>query len=351
MSNDHTTHEPGNRPANVRRPIEDGGVVGDPQGGRRVADSTAVGEPGGKRILVTGGAGFIGSHLATWLSSANDVVILDNFATGSSSHVPDDATVLEGSVTDGEAVTAAVDDCDIVVHMAAMMGVRRTLERPLGVLETNMEGTRTVLRAAAAADVDRVLFASTSEVYGDLIEPPYCEDDPLSPKTNYAVAKLADERYTRAFCEDAGIDHTVLRYFNVYGPRQESSEYGYVVARFVDRARNGGVLEVHGDGSQTRDFTFVDDAVDATVAALGPNGANETFNVGSGTETSVAELARVVVDRIGGGRIEHVEHPRPYRVRRRCSDVSRATSELGYRPRVGLERGIDRLSSPGMASD
>lgn len=302
-------------------------------------------EPTDERILITGGAGFIGSHLAGRLTANNDVVVLDDFSTGSETNVPPDAELVEGDVTDEELVSELVADRDVIVHMAAMMGVRRTLENPLGVLQVNMEGTRAVLHGAAEADVERVLFASTSEVYGDLAEPPYREDEEVSPKTNYAVAKLADERYTQAFCENAGIDYTIVRYFNVYGPNQESSAYGYVVPRFIELARKGATLPVHGDGTQTRDFTYIDDAVRATSRALGTSGAGETFNVGTGVEVSIAELARTVVDVVESGEVSFVEHPRPYRVKRRCADVSKAADLLGYTPRTDLETGIHRLDA------
>ncbi|QLG47417.1 NAD-dependent epimerase/dehydratase family protein [Natrinema halophilum] len=297
-----------------------------------------------KKILITGGAGFIGSHLSNRLTTANDVIALDDFSTGSADNVDSNVELVEGDITDEDTVGNLVDGVDVLVHMAAMMGVRRTLENPLGVLEVNMEGTKTVLQTAKEHNVDRVLFTSTSEVYGDLIDPPYGETDEKSPKTNYAVAKLADERYTKAFCREAGIDYTIVRYFNVYGPRQESSEYGYVVPRFITHAQNDERVPVHGDGSQTRDFTYIDDAIDATIQALGPTGVNETFNIGSGTEVSIAELARTVVDTIGSGEIEFVDHPRPYTVDRRCADVSKLDEVLDFEPEIDLESGIKRLA-------
>lgn len=299
----------------------------------------------GRRILITGGAGFIGSHLANRLTATNDVVVVvDNFATGSAENVDSDVELVEGDITNVATLRDLADGVDILVHMAAMMGVRRTLENPLEVLEVNNGGTKAVLQIAKDCHVDRVLFASTSEVYGDLVDPPYREDDEMSPKTNYAVAKLADERYTKAFCEAAGIEYSIVRYFNVYGPRQESSEYGYVVPRFVEHATNDEVLPIHGDGSQTRDFTYIDDAVEATVRSLGPAGIDETFNIGTGVEVSITELARTVIDVVGSGETEHVEHPRPYTVTRRCADVSKLIDRLGYPPETDLERGIERLA-------
>lgn len=298
-----------------------------------------------KKVLVTGGAGFIGSNLAARLAADNDVTILDNFSTGSRSNVDsiDTERVVDGDITDADLVETVTRDQDIVVHMAAMMGVRRTLENPLDVLRINIEGTKNVLQAAAAADVDRVLFGSTSEVYGDLVTPPYTETDDLSPKTNYAVAKVADERYTRALCEESELDYTIVRYFNVYGPQQDASPYGYVVPRFVRRAKADEPLTVHGDGEQTRDFTYIDDAIDGTVAALGPEGVGEIYNIGGGTEVTIKRLAETVVDVVGSGTVTHVENPRPYRVERRCAEISKARDHLEYRPTIGIDEGVRRL--------
>ncbi|TYL36545.1 NAD-dependent dehydratase [Natronococcus pandeyae] len=299
-----------------------------------------------KQILITGGAGFIGSHLAEQLTKHNYVTVLDNFSTGSGSNIdsiPVNA-VIDGSVTDRDLVERVVANHDIVVHMAAVMGVRRTLERPLEVLEVNVDGTRTVLDAASNSGVERVLVASTSEVYGDAPDPPYGEDDEQAPKTNYAVAKLADERFTQAYQAASDLDYTIVRYFNVYGPRQDSSGYGYVVPIFVRNALADESLRVHGDGDQTRDFTYIDDAIDCTISALSPAGRNEVFNVGSGSELAIRDLAECVVKEVGDGKVEYVEHPRPYTVKRRCSDISKAKTLLGYTPRTSLSRGIEKMT-------
>jgi len=299
----------------------------------------------GRSVLITGGAGFIGSALARRLHDSHVVTVFDDLSTGQREWLPPlpPERVIVDDVTDATAVRRAVAGQDVVVHMAAMMGVRRTLENPLGVLEVNVDGTRNVLEAAADAGVDRVVVASTSEVYGDAPTPPYAEDDLTAPKTNYAMAKLADERFARAYTEARGIDHTVLRYFNVYGPRQDGSEYGYVVPIFVSRALADEPVPVHGSGEQTRDFTHIDDAVDCTVRAMGPAGRNETFNVGTGTETTVRALAETVVDVVGGGEVVTVDQPRPYTVDRRCADVSRAGRLLGYDPETSLRDGIESL--------
>jgi UDP-glucose 4-epimerase len=297
-----------------------------------------------KRILITGGAGFIGSYLVEQLAEMNDVVVLDNLSTGSVANLPSDSiSFVKGSVTNEEIVKRVTAEADVVVHLAAMMGVRRTLERPLDVLTVNIDGTRAVLDAAVQADVDRVLVASTSEVYGDAPEPPYAETDMTAPKTDYAVAKLADERLTRAYHDKYGLEYTIVRYFNVYGLRQDSSAYGYVVPRFIRQALADDPITVHGTGEQTRDFTFIHDAVKATSRALGPAGRAETFNVGRGREVSIRELAEIVQDTVGGGVIESQPHPRPYIVERRCADISKMRQHLGYTPEYSLEEGIRQM--------
>ena len=342
MENDTTTEATAHTQSLRGKTADARNAVDDDVSHQSGSTSTPVTD---KNVLVTGGAGFIGSNLAARLAAENDVTILDNFSTGSRSNVDsiDTERVVDGDITDADLVKAVTQDQDIVVHMAAMMGVRRTLENPLDVLQINIEGTRNVLQAAAEADVDRVLFGSTSEVYGDLVTPPYTETDDLSPKTNYAVAKVADERYTRALCEKSEMDYTIVRYFNVYGPRQDGSAYGYVVPRFVKRAKAEEPLTVHGDGEQTRDFTYIDDAIDGTVTALNAEGANEIYNIGGGTEVTIRQLAETVVDVVGSGTVTHVENPRPYRVERRCAEISKARNHLDYRPTTGISEGVERL--------
>lgn len=300
----------------------------------------------GKRVLVTGGAGFIGSNFAKLLAPHADVTVLDDFTSGARRNI-DDVTgisVVTGDVRDHGVVADTVRNQDIVVHMAAMAGVQRTLDNPVETLEVNVEGTRTVLTAALDAGVERVLFTSTSEMYGDLLSPPYREDGPIAPKTDYAVAKAVNERYVRAYCERAGVPYTIVRYFNVYGPAQDGSTDGYVVPKFVRRAIAGESIPVYGSGSQTRDFTYIDDAIDGTIRALGPEGRNQTFNIGTGRECSIRTLAEWVVEVVGRGRIVHTEDPRPYRVTRRCADISKARSILGYEPETPLPDGIRRVA-------
>ncbi|WP_339103339.1 NAD-dependent epimerase/dehydratase family protein [Haloterrigena salinisoli] len=320
---------------------------------RRARGIGSIDRLAGRRILVTGGAGFIGSNFARWLAPHAHVTILDDFRSGSRDNIDDidDVSVIDGDIRDAGLVGDAVRDQDVVVHMAAMAGVQRTLDNPVDTLEVNVEGTRTVLEAAVEESVDRILFTSTSEMYGDLFEPPYREDGPIAPKTNYAVAKAVNERYVKSYCEAAEIPYTILRYFNVYGPNQDGSTDGYVVPKFVRRALADDSVPVYGSGEQTRDFTYIDDALDATIRSLGPAGRNETFNVGTGYECSIRRLAEFAVDVVGRGHIVHTEDPRPYRVERRCADITKARDVLRYAPRTPLPDGIAKIAAAMERSD
>jgi len=297
-------------------------------------------------VLVTGGAGFVGSHLCERLVERCNITVLDDFSTGKSEHVDflDEEDIVQGDVTEPALVDDVVGGHDTVIHLAAMMGVQRTLENPVSALENNIDGTRAVLRAAANHDINRVLIASTSEVYGDGPTPPYAESNMTAPITDYAVAKLAGEHFTRALATSSDFDYTILRYFNVYGPRQDSSKKGYVIPIFIRQALRDEPISVHGDGNQTRDFTYIDDAVDCTLAALGDAGRNETFNVGTGTEKTITELAELVRETVGAGNVTHVDHPRPYVVERRCADTKKSREKLGYEQSYSLQEGIARTA-------
>jgi len=188
---------------------------------------------------------------------------------------------------------------------------------------------------------------ASSEVYGDAATVPYHESDPTTPKTNYAVSKLVDERYATAVTDGTATSCTIVRYFNVYGRRQKTD---YVVPQFVRRALDDEEVRIHGDGNQTRDFTYIHDGVNCTLKALERGGDGEIYNVGTGTETTINDLARTVVDVVRTGSITNVGNPRPYRVQRRCADISKAERELGYTLEVslgaGIERTVERIRPP-----
>jgi UDP-glucose 4-epimerase len=299
----------------------------------------------GKRVAVTGGAGFIGSHLVERLAPSNDVIVLDNFATGRLENlagVRDRVEVVRGSILDPEAVKRAFAGADTVFHLAALTSVPESLERPLPYAETNATGTLNVLAGAREAGVRRLVFASSCAVYGratgflkeDL--PP----DPLSP---YAVTKLASEYFLRVLSGD-GLETVTLRLFNVYGPRQPpDSPYSSVVARFVRFAATGTPLTLHGDGRQTRDFVYVGDIAEALDRAATVRGAaGGLFNAGSGRETSILDLIAALRP-LADAPLEIVREPRRAGdVRSSRADTRRAARALGFRARTSLKEGLRR---------
>jgi len=244
--------------------------------------------------VVTGGAGFIGSHLVDRLLAADDrepfVRVLDNFSTGVEANLAaaakfgDRLEVIRGDVRDLPTVERAVRSATVVFHQAAMRSVPRSIEDPLGANENNVTGTLHVLEAARRAGVRRVVYASSSSVYGDRPDLPKREDQPPAPISPYAASKVAGEHYARVWQRLYGVETIGLRYFNVFGPRQDpASEYAAVIPRFILCGLRGLPLEVHGDGRQSRDFTYVDDVVEANrLAAEAGDAAGEVFNVGRG---------------------------------------------------------------------
>jgi nucleoside-diphosphate-sugar epimerase len=302
------------------------------------------------RTLVTGGAGFIGSHIVDLLMKlGHEVTVLDDFSSGRrenlSRHLGDPRfRLVRGDVRDPAAVRSCVEGADWVIHEAAMVSVQRSMEDPELTMDVNVAGTRTVLEECAAAGVRRFVFASSCAVYGSPEKIPVGEDarpDPLSP---YARSKLEAEGICMEFHRDEGVPVVCLRYFNVYGPRQAGGDYAGVIVRFIERLRSGLPPQIYGDGNQTRDFVHVSDVARATVLALEREEAvGSVINVGTGRETSVNELCEMLM-RISGTllRPERLP-PRPGEVRRSCADISRARRILGFEPRVGIEDGVREL--------
>jgi UDP-N-acetylglucosamine/UDP-N-acetyl-alpha-D-glucosaminouronate 4-epimerase len=299
------------------------------------------------RVLVTGGAGFIGSNLVRGLlARGQDVRVLDNFSTGSRANLEGlDVDIIEGELRSYERVHNAVRGVEVVYHLGALGSVPRSVQDPLTSSAVNVEGTLNVLLAARDEAVRRVVFASSSSIYGSAAELPCSETalpDPISP---YGVAKLAAERYCVSFSRVYhGFETVVLRYFNVFGPRQSPlSQYAAVVPLFVTAIAAGRPVTIYGDGKQSRDFTYVENVVDATIRAEAADGASGSiFNVAAGSPGSVNLLA----DTIGRILDRHVEKefrdPRPGEIRNSWADVSLAERVLGYRPTVDLEEGLRR---------
>lgn len=298
-------------------------------------------------VLVTGGAGFIGSNLVRSLVASGDRVrVLDDLSTGFLRNVEDvngGVEMVEADVRDAGAVRAAADGVEVVYHLAALPSVARSVADPLASHRVNVDGTLNVLTAAVATGVRRVVYASSSSVYGDTPTLPKHEDMSPSPRSPYAASKLAGEAYCRAFAGAFGLETVALRFFNVFGPRQDpASEYAAVVPRFIARMLGGEPPEVYGDGSQSRDFTFVANAVQACVLAgsAGPEASGEAVNVGCGGQTTLLELIDILNDVLGTDLHPVFRAPREGDVRHSRAAIEKAERLLGYRPLVGLREGL-----------
>jgi UDP-glucose 4-epimerase len=322
-----------------------------------VASAERAEAPGGSgRALVTGGAGFIGSHLVERLLTEGwDVVVLDDFSTGRRAWLPQHhrLVVCEGDVRDADLVRRAIERCAAVFHLAAVVGVRRVVADPLRALQVMVEGTDRVL-AAALATKARVVLASSSEVYGMSTALPFQPEGPRvlgSTRVHrwaYATAKALDEHLLFAYRE-RGLEGVVLRYFNTYGPRQDADGYAGVVATFCDAVARGRPMTIHGDGRQTRCFLYVEDTVSATYrAAIAPDADGAILNIGSTTEISVLDLSRLVAEVAG---VPHDVCFVPFRAvfgdrfddpRRRAPDIRESARLLGFVPTISLREGLAR---------
>jgi UDP-glucose 4-epimerase len=297
------------------------------------------------RALVTGGAGFIGSNLVDALhGGGHDVRVLDDLSTGYRENVDDGIEVLVGDVADEGLVREAVAGVDVVFHEAAHRSVLKSVEQPLLTDTANTHGTLTVLKAAADAGVRRVVYASSSSVYGGSEQFPTPETAPALPRSPYAVTKLAGEHYCRVFAELHRLETVSLRYFNVFGPRQRpDSAYAAVIPLFIEALRANQPPTVHGDGGQSRDFTYVSDVVAANLAAAEAPGEacrGQAYNVANGTSNSLLDLLEVLGGLMGVRPRPHHTDPRPGDVYATRGDSSEARRALGWSPRVSFEEGL-----------
>ncbi|MFW5950386.1 MAG: SDR family oxidoreductase [archaeon] len=307
------------------------------------------------RILVTGGAGFIGGHLAErFVRDGHDVVVLDTFEpfydVGIKEHnveiAREHATegryeLIEGSVTDRDLVTEIVSDVDFVFHQAAQAGVRKSVDEPRKAHRINVDGTVNVLEAARQADLTRVVNASSSSVYGKPEYLPYDEAHPTTPVSPYGASKLAAEHYMRVYNEVYGLPTVSLRYFTVYGPRMRPN---MAFTNFVSRCRHGESPVIYGDGTQTRDFTYVADVADANSTLLSTDAADgEIVNVGSGGRITIDELARVIRDEIDPDLDIVYDEAREGDAEHTHADISKAAELLGYDPSVSIKEGARRF--------
>ena len=300
------------------------------------------------KALVTGGAGFIGHHLVhALLERGDEVVVIDNFATGLRSRLAslhDRITLVEGDIRDPAALDRAIQGCEVVFHEAALASVARSVRDPRLSNDVNTNGTIEVMLAASRARVRRVVYAGSSSVYGDSPELPRRETQRPNPRSPYATSKLAAEFYVHSLGALHGIETVVLRYFNVFGPGQDpDSEYAAVVPKFVTAALDGERATIHGDGTQSRDFTFIDNVVLANLlAADAADVSGTTCNVGCGRRYSLIELLAAVAS-VVGRTLEPVFGPaRAGDVPHSLADISLAGDRLGYRVLVPFEEGVRR---------
>ena len=302
-----------------------------------------------KKVLVTGGAGFIGSNLVDALlaNGGYEVRVLDNFSTGhraNLAHCISSIDLIEGDMRDMEVVETAVQDIDCILHEAALPSVPRSVKAPVTTNDVNVGGTLKLFSAARKAGVKKIVFASSSSVYGDNPELPKHEDMTPKPMSPYAVTKLTGEHYLRVFASLYGLETLAIRYFNVFGPRQDpNSQYSGVIAKFMHAALFDETCVINGDGLQARDFTFIDNVVDANLRALSTPGLNgQVINVACGTCITLLDLLKAVEG--ASGKKLRVEHgpERAGDVRFSHAAIDAAHELLGYSPSVPFDEGIKR---------
>lgn len=296
-------------------------------------------------ILVTGGAGFIGSHIVEALVAENTVRVLDNLSNGREANVPDSAELMVGDVCDAETLERAMEGVDLVFHEAAEVSVARSIETPLATNRTNADATLNLLETASDQDT-RVVFASSAAIYGHPETVPISEAHQKAPNSPYGLSKLIADRYCQLYTELYDVPTVALRYFNVYGPRQPGGDYSGVISTFIEQARSGEPITVDGDGEQTRDFVHVADVVRANLRAATTDAVGRSFNVGTGRSITITELAeevRTVAD--SSSRIDYGD-PRPGDIRHSRADTTAAERHLGFEAEIALADGLRTV--PGL---
>jgi len=299
------------------------------------------------RVLVTGGAGFIGSHLVDRLVAlGHEVIVLDNFSTGRTGNLPHVIDTENLRVTRGDirhfskSILKRVRKVDRVCHLAARTSVQESIRNPIATSDVNLVGTLRVLEAARKLGAERVVYASSAAVYGIPETLPIIEGARVAPISPYGASKAASELYCTAFEENHGIEAVSLRIFNVYGPRQTSSHYAGVISIFARKILRRLPPIVFGNGSQTRDFVFVTDVVDGTIAALEKTIRSRVFNIASGKETTILQLAKKMQEIAGSPQGLKFNPPRRGDISRSVADITRAQTELGFTPRTSLSDGL-----------
>lgn len=303
---------------------------------------------GNKKVLVTGGAGFIGSHLVDRLVGMNlEVVVLDNLLRGNklSGTTLSKIEFHEGDVRDAELVNKLSKNCTYIFHLAAVLGVDIVADNPVETMEVEVEGTRNICHAAISNGVKKVLYASTSGIYGhSAIESAVTEDIVVDPRTSYAMAKRFNEIYLASCYEEKGMASVSLRFFNVYGPRQDNR---MVIPRFIEQARSGKPLTVFGTGKQTRDFTYIDDTVEACIRLMEKGEGAEIVNIANESEGCIEDLAFLIRDTINkDAKVQYIDAPKKrydYEVERRVGSSDKLERITGFKPKIALNKGLSLL--------
>lgn len=297
------------------------------------------------KILVTGGAGFIGSHVVEYYQNRAEVVVLDNLRSGHRANLAGlNCRFLEGSILNPTALDAAMAGVDYVVHLAAQVSVPESMDHPVETLEINVHGLLNVLESAHKAGVKKCVFASSAAVYGEDPTQPKVESLPPDPRSPYAITKLDGEFYCGLYAREGWLPTACLRFFNVFGPRQDpGSAYAAAVPIFFDLARRGEPITIFGDGGQTRDFIFVKDVVAALDFALETEALTGVFNVGYGTSINIRTLVSEIL-RLTGSRSKLVQAPpRPGDIRNSCADPGKLL-RAGWKPRFDVTRGLEQMT-------
>jgi nucleoside-diphosphate-sugar epimerase len=303
------------------------------------------------KVLVTGGAGFIGSHLVEELIKAGcEVRALDNFSTGKLENTRRSLRtakfkMVEGDIREKHNVKAAIADSEAVFHLAAITSVPYSVKHPDVTRDVNVNGTLNLLEASLNSGVECFVFVSSCAVYGEAKRLPISEAEPTKPLSPYAESKLEAEHHCREFYTKHGLKTTILRPFNVYGPRMRNDQYGGVIAKFIERLQNGKPPIIYGDGTQTRDFIHVHDVVSAMKMVIGnEKSAGQTFNVATGIPTTISQLAQLLAELVGGEKIKlQYRAARQGDLKQSYADIQKARIRLGFEPKVALKQGLLNL--------
>ncbi len=296
------------------------------------------------KILVTGGAGFIGSHLVEALSEENDVIVFDNLLRGSKLSLNNNITLVNDNIKNLEGLINASKNCDVVYHLAAFLGVDEVAKNPIETMETESIGTFNVIQACIKNNIKKIIYASTSGIYGKVdIDKAVKEDFKVSPSSSYAIAKRYNEIYLKSIFSEHNIENFSLRYFNIYGPRQDTR---MVIPRFFNQSINGDEILVYGDGLQTRDFTYVDDTIQATIEIGNKCKGSEIINITKGEDITIFALAEKIIKLTkSSSKIKLIPNPsfrKDYEVERRFGSSQKLLSLIGKKPETTLDEGLEK---------